>query len=174
MKSLNPQQVARLHDHLLRTGTDAALIDELLDHLACEVEYYLWIGLPFESALDKALLEANAGVVRDLRQTYQQEMSLSGTRLEQASKDDIVFEFRNKAYGAYALRQAYPKNLRNATIMTLSLCMLLMAAMQMVAHGTFSYFSLWGVVWLTGLAGLTFVGFNWYLHHERPQQLRLH
>lgn len=173
MKPLNPKQVAQLHDHLLRTGTDAALIDELIDHLACEVEYYLWIGLPFESAMDKALLEANAGVVEALRQTYQREMSLSGTRLDLASKDDIVFEFRNKAYGAYALRQAYPKNLLNATIMTLSLCMLLMAAMQMVGHGTFSYFSPWGAVWLTGLAGITFVSFNWYLYHERPQPLRL-
>ncbi|MBC3784121.1 hypothetical protein [Spirosoma utsteinense] len=174
METLNPQQVARLHDHLIRTCPNAALIDELLDHLACEVEHYMWIGLPFESAMDKALLEVNAGVVRELRQTYQRELGLRGSRLEKASKDDIVFEFRNKAYGAYALRQAYPQNLRNATIMTLSLCMLLMAVMHMVGHGTFSYFSSWGAVWLTGLAGITFVGFNWHLHQEGTQTLNLH
>jgi hypothetical protein len=174
MEKLNPQHVARLREHLIQTSTDPALINELLDHLVCEVEHYQWIGLPFESAMDKALLEADAGAVRDLHRTYQQELSLGGTQPELASKDDIVFEFRNKAYGAYALRQAYPQTLRNAIIMTLGLCMMGMTLLQIVGRGTFSYFSLWGGIWLTGLASVTFALLNGYLHYERQRTLFLH
>ena len=169
MDKLNPQHVAQLRDHLIRTGTDPALMDELLDHLVCEVEYYQWIGLPFESAMDKALLDADAGVVQDLRRAYQRELRLSGTQLELASKDDIVFEFRNKAYGAYALRQAYPQTLRNATIMTIGICMILMALVQMLSRGTFSYWSTWGAIWLMGLVAVTFAGLSWYVQHERQK-----
>ncbi|GAB3639400.1 hypothetical protein [Spirosoma arcticum] len=174
MEKLNPQHVARLHDHLIRTGTNPALINELLDHLVCEVEHYQWIGLPFESAMDKALLEADAGTVRDLHQTYQRELSRDGTQPELASKDDIVFEFRNKAYGAYALRQAYPQTLRNAIIMTLGLCMMGMTLLHIMGRGTFSYFSLWGGIWLMGLAGVTFALFSWHLQHERQRTLTMH
>ena len=174
MEKLNPQQVARLHDHLIQTGNDPALINELLDHLVCEVEHYLWIGLPFASAMDKALLEADAGAVRDLRRTYQRELRMSQTQLDLASKDDIIFEFRNKAYGAYALRQAYPQTLRNAIIMTIGLCMMGMTLLQIMGRGTFSYFSLWGGIWLAGLAGVAFAGFSGYLQHERQRTLTTH
>lgn len=174
MEKLNPQHVARLRDHLIRTGTDPALLAELLDHLVCEVDYYQWIGLPLESAMDKALLDADAGAVQDLHQTYQRELSLGGTQPELTSKDDIVFEFRNKAYGAYALRQAYPQTLRNAIIMTLGLCMMGMTLLQIVGRGTFSYFSLWGGIWLTGLGGVTFALLNGYLHNDRQRTLFLH
>ncbi|WP_080239262.1 hypothetical protein [Spirosoma rigui] len=174
MEKLDLYHVARLHDHLIQSGTDPVLIDELLDHLVCEVEHYIWIGLPFESAMEKALLEANAGVVQELRQHYQREVRLSGPALEKASKDDIVFEFRNKDYGAYALRQSYPINLRNATIMTLGLCMMLMTLLHLMGHGTFSYFSPWGAVWLAGLASVTFAGFSWYLQHEQQRTLTVH
>lgn len=163
MEKLNPEQVAQLYNHLNQIGTSDALIGELLDHLACEVEYYLWIGLPFQSAMDKALLEANSGAMGQLRSSYQRELSLSGSQLQFASKDDIVFQFRNKAYGAYALRQAYPKTLRNAIIMTLGLCMVLLALVQMISRGTFSYWSIWGAIWVGGLSAVTFAGFSWYL-----------
>ncbi|MFD2570648.1 hypothetical protein ACFSUS_08400 [Spirosoma soli] len=171
MEKLNPQQVARLYDHLIQTGTSEALIRELLDHLACEVEYYMWIGLPFESALDKTLLEADAKAVGQLRKTYQHELTLTETQLEEASFDDIIFQHRNKAYGAYDLRQTYPTTLRNAIIMTLGLCMMLMALVHMISRGTWSYLSLWGAIWLVGLGAVTFVGFSWYLQHERQNQL---
>lgn len=174
MEKLDPQHVARLHDHLMRTGTDPALFTELLDHLVCEVEHYQWIGLPVESAMDKALLEAGAGTVRDLHQSYQHALGMSGKPPALASKDDIVFEFRNKAYGAYALRQAYPTTLRNAIIMTLGLCMMGMTLLEIISRGVFSYFSLWGGVWLAGLAGVTYAGLSWYLQHERQQILTTH
>lgn len=45
-----------------------------------------------------------------------------------ASLDDVVFEGRNQAYGAYALRQAYRQNLTSAGGLTLALCATLMLA----------------------------------------------
>jgi protein TonB len=38
------------------------------------------------------------------------------TNIAEHGMDDIVFEGRNKKYGAFILRKAYPKNLRNAVI----------------------------------------------------------
>lgn len=174
MEKLNPQHIARLRDHLIRHGADQALLSELLDHLICEAEYYLWIGLPAQSAIDKVLLDADAHVVRDLRQTYQRELSLSGEQLDQASKDDIVFQFRNKSYGAYDLRRSYPTTLRDALIMALGLCLMGMALVQMISQKTFSYFSLWGAIWLGGLVAVTLVGFNWYVQRERQRTVSTH
>jgi hypothetical protein len=171
MEKLNPQQIAGLYNHLLQTGINPPLADELLDHLACEVEFFMWIGLPFESALAKTLIDADAGAVRQLGKNYQLELALSETQLQQASLDDIIFQFRNKDYGAYALRQAYPATLRNAMVITLGLCMMLMALMQLLSRGTFSYWSTWGAIWLTGLGAVIFTGLNWYLQHERQNEL---
>ena len=170
MEKLTPHQLARLDNHLNQTGVSSALSDELLDHLACQVEFFMWIGLPFESALAKALLEADAGAVRQLGKTYQLELALSGTQLQQASLDDIIFQFRNKAYGAYALRQAYRATLRNALVITLGLCMMLMALMQLLSRGTFSYGSTWGAVWLMGLAAVILTGLRWYVQLERHRE----
>ncbi|MCA8832186.1 energy transducer TonB [Hymenobacter pini] len=43
------------------------------------------------------------------------------------SLDDIVFEGRNKAYGAYVLRQTYGQHIRKASIIGVSLAALLLA-----------------------------------------------
>lgn len=45
-----------------------------------------------------------------------------------ANLDDIVFEGRNKAYGAYQLRRDYQSNMAKASGLTLGLCGLLFAA----------------------------------------------
>lgn len=174
MEKLSPQQVATLHNHLIQTGLSDALISELLDHLACEVEYYCWLGLPFDSALSAVLEEANVKAVRHLRESYQLALAMTDEQLKQASLDDIVFEFRNKAYGAYDLRRAYPTTLRNAFIMALGLCMMVMAMMDGISRGTWSYVSLSGAVWLIGLSGVTFAVVSWYLQHLRQQQLYMH
>jgi hypothetical protein len=172
MKKLNPQQVARLHEHLIQTGASDALINELIDHLGCEIEHYLWKGYPFELALAQAIREADGGTVRDLSQRYQHELRLTDAQLQEASLDDIVFQFRNKSYGAYDLRQAYPKNLRNAILIALGLCMMLMALMQMVSQHSWSYWSPWGAVWLLGLGAVTFASVSWYLQHQKELSIR--
>ncbi len=171
MEKLTAQQVIRLHAYLIQAGADNALVDELLDHLACDVEYYMWLGLPFESAFAKTRLEVPAEAIRQLHQTYRHELTLTDAQLEQASLDDIVFQFRNKAYGAYDLRQSYRKTLRNAFMMALGLCLMGMALLHMIGRGTWSYWSPWGAVWLGGLSAVTFAGFSWYLQHLRENEL---
>jgi hypothetical protein len=171
MKKLSPQQLATLHNHLIHSGSTDALVDELLDHLACEVEHYIYLGLPFDTAMSTVLEQANVKAVRHLRDIYQVELAMTDDQLSQASLDDIVFEFRNKAYGAYDLRRAYPTTLRNAFIMAIGLCMMLMAMVDGISRRSWSYVSLGGIVWLVGLSAVTFVVVNWYLQHMRQQQL---
>ncbi|GAB3697305.1 hypothetical protein GCM10027592_21270 [Spirosoma flavus] len=173
MEKLSPQQVAILHKHLLQNGSTNVLLDELADHLACEVEYYMWIGLSFDSALNAVLEQANVTAVRHLHNTYQVELAMTPEQINQASLDDIVFEFRNKAYGAYALRQSYRLTLRNAFIMAVGLCMMLMAMMDLLSRKTWSYFSPWGAVWIVGLCGVTFATASWYMERIRQQELSL-
>ncbi|GAB3909269.1 hypothetical protein GCM10028803_46560 [Larkinella knui] len=168
MEKLNPQQVEILYRHLVLNGTDEALFEELLDHLACEVEHYMWIGLPFETALDKVQLEANAKAVKYLRKTYQIELTMNEDQLRQADLDDIVFQFRNKAYGAYDLRQEYRTSLRTAMLMTVGLVLMLMALLTIFSAGKWSYLSVWGAVWLVGLLSFSYaVG---TCIHQRIQQ----
>jgi hypothetical protein len=173
MEKLSPQQLATLHNHLIHSGSTNALINELLDHLACEVEQLMWIGLPFETAMNTVLEEANIKAIRHLRDSYQIELAMTDEQLSQASLDDIVFEFRNKAYGAYDLRRAYPITLRNAFIMTISLCMMLMSMIDSLSRHSWSYVSLGGIVWLVGLSGVTFVVVSWYIQRIRYQQLSM-
>ncbi|KAA9331548.1 energy transducer TonB [Hymenobacter busanensis] len=51
------------------------------------------------------------------------------TNLQTASLDDIVFEGRNKEYGAYQLRQLYARHLQRALFIALSLCLLLLGGL---------------------------------------------
>lgn len=173
MKKLSPQQVAKLHNHLIHTGSTNALVEELLDHLACEVEYLMWKGFMFEAAMNIVLEPVNVEAVRHLHDTYQTELAMTDEQLRQASLDDIVFEFRNKAYGAYDLRQAYNTALRDAFIMALGLCMMLMAMMDLASRKTWSYFSLTGGVWLLGISAVTYASVSWYLQHNRQQQMSM-
>ncbi|WP_128546178.1 hypothetical protein [Larkinella soli] len=169
MTKLTPQQLAKVQGHLLRNGSGDALLSELVDHLACEIEHYVWIGLPFESALDKVLMDANAIAVRHLSETYRCELTLSDEQLQQASLDDIVFEFRNKAYGAYDLRQAYRRNLGNALMMGLGMVLLLMSLMNGIGTKNWSYLSTTGLMWITGLLGVTLALGRWFHQHVQDK-----
>jgi protein TonB len=52
---------------------------------------------------------------------------MNTTNLHTASFDEIVFEGRNKAYGAFVLRQLYNRHLARALAITVSLCLLLVS-----------------------------------------------
>ncbi|WP_133163451.1 hypothetical protein [Siphonobacter curvatus] len=69
MSSLTPQQTYCLRQHLHQVGTQEQLIDELVDHLACQMEEHMSHGLSFEKALDFIRLEATSLSVRHLQQT---------------------------------------------------------------------------------------------------------
>lgn len=114
MKKLTDKQLESIYTHLLGAGPDDVLRGELLDHLACQVEEAMQDGISFEKAWNEVTAEASTGVVRTLKQSYRYELALAGESLRQASFTEIVFEYRNKSYGAYPLRQAYPDTLMNA------------------------------------------------------------
>lgn len=48
-------------------------------------------------------------------------------KLSKASLEDIVFEGRNRAYGAYLLRKLYNKHITVATIIAISICILFLS-----------------------------------------------
>lgn len=172
MKKLTPQQLNQLHDHLIRNSTNDVLVNELLDHLACEVEEYLWKGYNFDLALEKVTQEANTMAVKYLRETYQHEVAMTDEQLQNASLDDIIFEFRNKAYGAYDLRQAYPFALRNALILGIGLFLMLMAFLSGMAQGSWSFFSTSGLVWIMGLCAVAFSVGTWFYKNQQMKHLQ--
>lgn len=170
MKKLTSHQLGLLQDHLIRNNTNDALLTELLDHLACEAEEYLWKGYNFDLALEKITQEANSKAVKYLRETYRHDVAMSEEQLQTATLDDIVFEFRNKAYGAYDLRQSYPMALRNALILGVSLFMMLMAFLSGMNQGEWSFISSWGIMWMVGVCGMAYSIGTWVFNRP-PHRL---
>jgi len=173
MKKLTPQQLDKLHSHLIRNGSNDALMGELLDHLACEAETYLWKGYNFELALEKVTQEANLKAVKYLRETYQHDLAMTDEQLQNATLDDIVFEFRNKAYGAYDLRRSYPLALRNALMLGIGLFMMLMAFLSGLTNREWSFMSAIGLMWLTGLCAVTYAIGTWFYENQRRKFLKI-
>lgn len=176
MEKLSPQQLAQLHRHLIHNGSDDALVTELVDHMACEVEHYMWIGLPFETAIEKALLEANPNAVAYLTETYQREFLLAEEQTQTASLDDIVFEYRNKAYGAYHNRQMYKASLWNALFASIGIFLMIVGLSAGMKAGKWTYLSLWGGMWLVGLCCLIYSFLSWYIqrmrhHYSMPEEM---
>jgi hypothetical protein len=172
MKKLSPQQLDQLHTHLIRTGSNDALMSELLDHLACQTEEYLWKGFNFDLALEKVASEANATAINYLRENYQHTTTLSGQALQEATLDDIVFEFRNKAYGAYELRQSYPATLRKAFFLGIGIFFMLFAGWSGIAAGTWSFFSTAMLMWALGVSSVAYAASLWYFEYEAEAKQR--
>lgn len=173
MKKLTPQQLDKLHSLLIRNGSNDALMGELLDHLACEVETYLWQGYNFDLALEKVSQEANIKALRYLRETYQQDLTLTDEQLQNASLDDIVFQFRNKAYGAYELRQSYPIALRNALIFGIGLFLMMMALFSGIIGGQWSFWSIQGILWLVGGCAVAYASWAWFVIVQKRKYFSL-
>ncbi|KAB7732098.1 hypothetical protein F5984_07760 [Rudanella paleaurantiibacter] len=171
MQKLSTAQIKQLHDHLIRQGASDALLYELLDHLICEVEHYMWIGLPFEAALDKVLLEASHTAVHYLNQTYQTAMDADAMR--GATLDDIVFEFRNKYYGAYDLRQSYRLSLLNALLLGIGAFLMLVVWVAAFNQRSFSYLSPLGLLWLVGVSCVGVAVGSWFLHNLRQRYMEI-
>jgi hypothetical protein len=162
MKKLTPEQLTKLHNHLISNNTNDVLVNELLDHLACEAEEYLWKGYNFDLALEKITQDANAMAVKYLSKTYQHDIAMTDEQLQNASLDDIIFEFRNKAYGAYDLRQSYPLALRSALILGVGLFLMLMAFLSGMAQGSWDFFSTSGAMWMIGISGVAYAVGAWF------------
>jgi hypothetical protein len=140
MEKLTSSQLTILQNHLIRAGSNDALLSELADHLACDVEHYMWKGLPFETALYKVLPEVNNKAVKYLRQTYQHET----------------------AYGAYDLRRAYPGALKKAFFLGIGIFLMLMALLQGFSIGQWSFNSPQMLAWALGLSSVGYSIWVWY------------
>jgi|GEM_PF-1035392 len=163
MKKLTPQQLSVLHNHLIRNGSNDVLMGELIDHLACEVEGYLWKGYNFELALEKISAQANAKSIQYLRENYQRDLAMTDEQLQEATLDDIVFEFRNKAYGAYELRQSYQSTLRTAFFMGIGLFFMIVALSGGLTAQKWSFSSPLMLLWGLGVSCVAYAVWNWYL-----------
>lgn len=97
---------------------------------------------------------------------------MTEAQLQNASLDDIVFEFRNKAYGAYDLRQNYPLALRNALILGIGLFVMLMAFLSGLSQGTWDFFSASGIAWIIGLGAVGYAVGTWFYRGQKISYLQ--
>lgn len=171
MKKLTSQQLSALHNLLIRNGSNDALMGELLDHLACEVETYLWKGYNFELALEKISQEANAKALQYLRENYQHSVAMTEAQLQEATLDDIIFEFRNKEYGAYNLRQSYQSALRTALFMGMGLFLMIVALSGGLFAKQWSFSSPLMLLWALGVSSVAYAVGNWYFKNGQFGQL---
>lgn len=127
MKRLSPQGIEELKRLLFETNADYLLLPELLDHLACEAEERMWDGQSSADALASLRREITPEIVQTLNLDHQNLLAMN------TSLDEIVFEGRNKAYGAYALRLNYAKNVQKAFAAGILLFLTLMYVPRLVS-----------------------------------------
>ena len=128
MKRLTDHRLAELNRYLETSGLNSALKPELLDHLACEAEERLWAGKSFEEVIASLLREVDTDVLLDLSLEHKHLLAMN------ESLNDIVFENRNKLYGAYALRLEYGSNVQRATIIGVGIFLLMFLLPELYAR----------------------------------------
>jgi hypothetical protein len=163
MKTLTPTQLDQLRTHLYKSGATPPQAAALLPLFSKEVEHFMWIGLPFDLALDKVELEADYNPVRYLREKHAHALVMSDEELKELDLDEIVFANRNRAYGAYDLRKAYNRAIVNALMMTLGIVLMLLAAMEAYQQGKWEYASWGGGAWIAGIFLSAFAAFRFYV-----------
>ena len=163
MKTLTQSQVNHLRDQLYKDGATPSQANALLPLFAQEIEHFMWIGLPFEAALDKVQLEADDCPVHYLRSKHAHALVMSDEQLEESSLDDLVFANRNRAYGAYDLRKAYNRAVVNALLLTLGIVLMILAAMEAYQQGKWVYASWGGGAWIAGIFLVAFACFRFYI-----------
>ncbi len=127
MKRLSSPGIEELKRLLIETNAGHLLLPELLDHLACEAEERMWDGQSAADALASICREITPEIVHTLNSDHQNLLAMNH------SLDEIVFEGRNKAYGAYALRLNYAKNVRKAFVAGILLFLALMYLPRLVS-----------------------------------------
>jgi periplasmic protein TonB len=128
MKQLTDNHIQELRRYLERAGTSPLLLPELLDHLVCEAEERLWEGSTFgEIREDLSRLAAPtvlSGLARERKLLLEAEATLT----------DLVFENRNRQYGAYVLRRDYRSTMQRATLLGVGLFLLICLLPGLVLH----------------------------------------
>lgn len=119
MKRLQENRIGQLAKYLQQSKLDPELYSEILDHLACEAEERLWDGSSFEQAYNNILETADLQTLHHLSVDHQNLLAM------EKSLDDIVFENRNKQYGAYTLRKSYGQTMQKSVLLGVTLFLLM-------------------------------------------------
>lgn len=128
MKRLDDHRIAELNRYLRTSGLSGRLLPELLDHMACEAEERLWAGQSSEQMITTLLSEVDSETLEQLSIDHKHLLAM------EESLNDIVFENRNKLYGAYALRRDYGGNVQRATFIGVGLFLLIFILPELYAR----------------------------------------
>ncbi|PSL28416.1 energy transducer TonB [Dyadobacter jiangsuensis] len=127
MKRLQENRIDQITQYLQASKLDPELLPEILDHLACEAEESLWDGKSFEQIYQNMVNTADAQTLLNLSVDHQNLLAM------EKSLNDIVFENRNKSYGAYDLRKGYGQTVQRAVVMGVAFFLLLVMFPQLYA-----------------------------------------
>ena len=115
MKRLQEHRIDLIKSYLKSSKLNPELLPEILDHLACEAEERLWDGKPFEQIFENIVETADSGTLLDLSVDHKNLLAM------EKSLNDIVFEGRNKLYGAYDLRKSYGQTVQKSVLIGVTL-----------------------------------------------------
>lgn len=127
MKRLQENRIDQISKYLQASKLDPELLPEILDHLACEAEESLWDGKSFEQIYQNMVNTADVQTLLNLSVDHQNLLAM------EKSLNDIVFENRNKSYGAYDLRKGYGQTVQRAVVMGVAFFLLLVMFPQLYA-----------------------------------------
>lgn len=119
MKRLQTNRIEQLSKYLQTCKLDPELFPEILDHLACEAEEQLWDGNSFEKAFDGIKEAADSQTLKNLGVDHKNLLAA------EKSLNDIVFEGRNKLYGAYDLRKGYGQTIQRSVLLGVTIFLLM-------------------------------------------------
>ncbi|WP_149239669.1 energy transducer TonB [Dyadobacter sp. 32] len=128
MKRLHENRIELLKKYLQAAKVSPELLPEILDHLSCEAEERLWDGNTFEQAYKGIIETADHETLLDLNAETRYLLAM------EKSLNDIVFEGRNKLYGAYALRKGYKQTMQRAMLLGVSIFMLMIMLPDLYAR----------------------------------------
>ena len=128
MKRLQKNRIEQLNKYLQAAKLDSELLPEILDHLACEAEERLWDGDSFEQAFNGIVETADSQTLHNLSIDHQNLLAM------EKSLNDIVFEGRNKLYGAYALRKGYGQTMQRSVLIGVTLFLLMVMLPNLYAR----------------------------------------
>jgi len=128
MKRLQENRIELLSNYLKKSGLSAELLPEILDHLACEAEERLWDGDSFEHAFSGIVETADPETLHVLSVEHNHLLAMEKTL------NDIVFEGRNKSYGAYQLRKGYNSTMQRSLLLGVTFFLLIMLLPNLYAR----------------------------------------
>ncbi|WP_439584057.1 TonB family protein [Dyadobacter bucti] len=128
MKRLQENRLDLISKYLQASKLDPELLPEILDHLACEAEERLWDGKSFEQVFGTILDTADSQTLLNLSVDHKNLLAM------EKSLNDIVFEGRNKLYGAYALRKGYSQTMQRSVLMGVTLFLLMVMLPNLYAR----------------------------------------